>query len=102
MIHTLAFLPGCSRSREKLPSTSIRPGIQSSTICALPLIAAEKDFFRKQGVDADIKHYPSGKLALMGMFAGEVDMAAVADMPIMSNSFKRNDFAVFGQIAWTV
>ena len=101
MIHTLAFLPGCSRSREEIPSTSIRLGIQSSTICALPLIAAEKDFFRKQGVNVDIKHYPSGKLALMGMFDGEVDMAAVADMPIMSNSFKRNDFAVFGQIAWT-
>lgn len=101
MIDLLVFMPGCSRSREKVSSTSLRLGIQNSIICSLPLVAAEKGYFRERGVDVEIKRYPSGKLALMGMFAGEVDVAAVADMPITSNSFKRDDFAVFGQIAWT-
>ena len=89
------------RTAASAAPVSLRLGVQNNAICALPFIAAEKGCFEAEGLDVEIKRYPSGKLALQAMFAGEVDMAATADMPVMANSFKRTDFAVFGTIAWT-
>jgi ABC-type nitrate/sulfonate/bicarbonate transport system substrate-binding protein len=83
------------------PVSSIRLGVQDNAICALPFIAAQRGYFRQKGLDAEVVRYPSGKLALKAMLAGDVDVAAVADMPIMSHSLQRDDFAVFASIAWT-
>ena len=57
-------------------------------------IALEKGFFRDEGLDITTKSWSAGKLALEAMFRGEVDMATVADTPIVMQSFKRRDFVV--------
>ena len=74
-------------------------GISSTSLLpCLIHIAHEKGFFLNEGVDMEIKGYPAGKFALAGTFDGEVDMCTVADPPIVFNSFKRDDFAVFATI----
>lgn len=50
--------------------------------------------FSDAGLDVVLRPYPTGKMALGAMFAGEVDVATVAETPVMFNSFTRNDFAV--------
>jgi ABC-type nitrate/sulfonate/bicarbonate transport system substrate-binding protein len=47
------------------------------------------------------RFYPSGKKAMEGMFAGEVDIATVTDIPIVLNSFVRSDFSVFATFAYS-
>lgn len=89
--------PGASK--EKLEQLKI--GIQANTISALILVAKDKEFFKNEGLDISIKKYPSGKLALMGMFNHEVELATVADMPITINSFKRDDYSICNSIAYT-
>jgi len=37
----------------------------------------------------------SGKKATQALFAGEIDISTVADMPVVFNSFKREDFCIF-------
>jgi len=75
--------------------------VQDNTICAVLFVAKGAGYFRDEGLDVSLVRYPSGKLALKGMFAGESDVAACADMPIMIHSLSRSDFAVFGTVAST-
>jgi len=62
------------------------------------MIAEDQGFFSKQGVDVRVKYYTTGKLALNGMFAGEVDLATPAETPIVFSSFERGDFSIVATI----
>jgi len=81
------------------PVEKVSIGISATSLLpSLVLIAKEKDYFLEEGIDIEIKGYPTGKSALEATFKKEVDMCTVADVPIVSNSFKREDFTVFGTI----
>jgi NitT/TauT family transport system substrate-binding protein len=57
-------------------------------------IALEKGYFADEGLDVVIREHAFGKLAMEDMFSGNVDIATVADTPIVFNSFIRQDFIV--------
>jgi len=77
------------------PLEKVTIGISATSLLpSLVHIAEEKGYFLEEGIDVEIKGYPTGKAALAATFNGEVDMAAVGDTPIVTNSFERNDFAV--------
>ena len=81
------------------PIEKVSIGISATSLLpSLVIIAKEKGYFLEEGIDIKIKGYSMGKKALEATFKGEVDMCTVADMPVVTNSFKRNDFAVFGTI----
>ena len=81
------------------PVEKVSIGISATSLLpSLVHIAKEKGYFLEEGIDMEIKGYPMGKKALEATFKGEVDMCTVADMPVVTNSFKRNDFTVFGTI----
>ncbi len=81
------------------PVEKVSIGISATSLLpSLVHIAKEKGYFLEEGIDMEIKGYPTGKKALEATLKGEVDMCTVADMPVVSNSFKRNDFTVFGTI----
>lgn len=42
--------------------------------------------FFAEGLDVVLHKYPTGKLALDGLLAGEIDVATVAETPVMFNS----------------
>lgn len=63
-------------------------------IASLIIVGQEQGFFSQQGLDLTIKKYPTGKAAFEGMFAGEVDMASVAETPIVFKSFEQQDFNI--------
>ena len=76
----------------------LRIGVEQSPLLALVMIAEDQGFFSKQGVDVKVKYYASGKLALNGMFSGEVDLATPAETPIVFSSFERMDFSIVATI----
>ncbi|MBS1189360.1 MAG: transporter substrate-binding protein [Rhodocyclaceae bacterium] len=62
---------------------------------SLPVILAEEQgFFRDEGLDVTFRTFPSGKMALAAMFDGEVEVAAVAEVPLVLASFRRRDFVI--------
>ena len=73
-------------------------GVDQSPLLALIMIAEDHGFFSKQGVDVKVKYYASGKLALNGMFSGEVELATPAGTPIVFSSFERIDFSIVATI----
>jgi len=94
---SLAFASGCGRpAAERLEGApkQVRIGIAQIVFSTPLLIAVEKGFLKEAGLDVRVKEYPFGKPALEAMLAGECDLATVADIPIVFNSFKRDDFLV--------
>ena len=87
------------QSSQKLPTITI--AVTGAPANWLTILAFEKGFFKKAGLDATPKYFPSGKRALLGMFAGDVDIATTADVPIVKNSLERNDFAILATIGTT-
>ena len=61
------------------------------------MIAHDQGFFKQAGLDVRVKEYASGKLALKGLLAGEVSLATSADIPIVFNSFNRQDFSIVSE-----
>ena len=87
---------GFTKSREK-----VRLGISKSFLSIPVYIAKEQGYFAKGGLDVTVKEYSSGKKATQGLFAGEVDISTVADMPVVFNSFKRKDFYIFATFTYS-
>ena len=93
------FFAGC---RQPAPvEETLRIGVQDNTVCALVCLAQGKGYFADESLRVETVPYPSGKVALKAMLSGEVDVATAADMPIMSHSFERADYALFCTIAST-
>lgn len=100
----LVFLFACGEKPAPPPGVERRAitiGVQGNTLSGLVLIADRIGAFRDEGLQVSLRKYPSGKVALQGMFAGEVDVATVAGIPIAVAAFERDDFCAFSSIATT-
>jgi NitT/TauT family transport system substrate-binding protein len=65
-------------------------------------IAEGKGFFLKEGLDVEIREFESGRTALRTMLNDEgIDIVTAAQTPVVSNSFKRNDYAIVGNIFYS-
>ncbi len=76
----------------------IRLATANELLDSIVFIARDKSFFDEEDIDVRITEYASGKLALQAMFAGEVDVSPVAEVPVVFNSFKWDDFSVVSTI----
>ena len=85
-----------TRIREK-----VTVGISKSFLSIPVYIAQKQGFFSDEGLDVTVKEYSSGKVATNALFSGEVDISTVADMPVVFNSFKRNDFCIFATFTYS-
>ena len=86
-------LCGCG-SNELQTRKKLTVGVSRSFLSIPVYIAQESGFFAEEALDVTLKEYPSGKMATEALFAGEVDLSTVADLPIVLNSFKRDDFCL--------
>jgi len=74
-------------------------GVALQSPSALAIIALEQGHFDREGLEVTVADYVSGKRALIGMLEGTVDVATTADVPIVYQSFQRDDFRVIATIA---
>ncbi|RZB30782.1 MAG: hypothetical protein SRB1_03062 [Desulfobacteraceae bacterium Eth-SRB1] len=94
------FLVSCGQGESPKIKEKIRLGASKSLLSVPVYIAKEKGYFAKEGLDVTLKEYGSGKAATQALFAGEVGISTVADMPVVFNSFKRDDFCVFATFTY--
>ena len=97
MVAAAGLVGGCTGVEKPAePPKQVSIGIGATTLLpALIHIAEEKGYFLDQGLDVMITGHPTRKAALTAALDGEVDVATVADTPIVFSSFERNDFSVF-------
>lgn len=65
----------------------------------LVALAKLRDFYTAEGLDVELRAFPSGRQALEAMFAGECALATVAETPTVHYSLSRNDFLILASIS---
>lgn len=88
---------------------SDKPGIRekvtvgiSKSFLSIPVYIAQKQgFFSDEGLDVTVKEYSSGKKATQALFAGAVAISTAADMPVVFESFKRQDFCTIATFTYS-
>jgi NitT/TauT family transport system substrate-binding protein len=102
LLSLTVFSASCQKPEKSAgPKEKVTIGVGSGGVSLPFIIAREKGFFQEEGLDATIRSYPSGKKALEAMFAGEVDSSTLTEMPIVLNSFIRDDFAVIATFGYS-
>jgi len=93
----------CSQQTAKYTDTmeTVTIGVAVTPLSSPVITANLQGYFIDNGLDVTIKEYVSGRHALEGMFAGEVDICTVADTPIVFNSFERRDFRIFATFVYS-
>jgi len=88
----------CKKQEPKYsgPKETVTLGVASIVLSAPLYIAQAKGYFDEEGLQVVFKPYPTGKKAIERMFAGENEIATVAETPVLFESFLRNDFCLFG------
>jgi len=96
MVVTTGMTASCTGTKKPTgPLEKVTIGISATSLLAsLVHIAEERGYFLEEGIDVEVKGYPTGKDALAATLSGELDMGTVGDTPIVSNSFERDDFDV--------
>ncbi len=100
----LAGLTACEQQPAATPASisqgePLTLGLPLHPTSALALVAWKKGFFTEEGLDILVKEYPSGKLALQAMLAGECDIATTASIPVATTSLKNRDFRILATLA---
>ena len=71
----------------------------SPEFSALTLVAKEKGYFSKHGLNVTITDYPSGVVAMDELLAGRADFAYAAEFVGVSTSFRSPDLRIIGSTA---
>jgi len=102
-LSTIMILSSSCKKPEKFtgPKEKVTIGVGSPALAMPIIIAQEKGFYSDEGLEVTLKRYPSGQKAMEAMFAEDVDIATVADTPIVLNSFIRNNFIVFATFVYS-
>jgi NitT/TauT family transport system substrate-binding protein len=83
------------------PVESLRLAVSPQIMSALVYVAADKGFFRAEGLDVTLETYPFGKDALAKVMEGQADVATVAEVPVMWAVLKGGQPTVFAIIQST-
>lgn len=84
------------------PPETIHIGVEQGLLASAVWIAEHNGYFRDEGIDLRITPFPSGKAALASLLSdGKLDMATVAQTPIVFNSFSRDDYSILGGMVRT-
>ena len=63
-------------------------------------IAKDKGYFQEEGLEVNLNEVPSAKQAFLNMLNDkDVDISAVADIPVVISSFERNNFYILATIS---
>lgn len=97
----LAALPAAwpqqARRAPLSPPQKIRVGIISAMFDALPIIGAEKGYFREEGLDVEIKPFPGSSDAAQALAIGALEVLASGPNPMIFNAKQRGiDLTIVG------
>lgn len=73
-------------------------GIQTSPAMALVMVAKDKGFFEKQGLNVELKEFTAGKDALAAFLGGSLDFSISGDVPVTLSTLAGNKFVVPAQV----
>lgn len=97
----LAVLWGCSKKPEPTvmqPLNKVTIGIQVSPAMTLVMVAKDKGFFSKEGLDVELKQFTAGKFALQAFLSRSIDFAVSGEVPVGLASLQGNQIRIISQV----
>ncbi len=94
VVWRLAHLSHVPEIEAKTISIGVTPWPASASL----YVASEKGYFHLEGLDATIRPYAAGHLALAGLLSGEVDLSTAADTPITKAALEGKPAAVIATL----
>lgn len=91
---------GCGDS-QKFAGTpeEISFGSVPNVLATLVIVARDQGFFAQEGLVIAFRDYPSGKRAFVdGFLTGEIDVLTSSGVPIVINSFERQDYSIVATV----
>lgn len=105
-IHVLfiALLACASCSKEEpVKPVSMTIAAEMSLLPATVWVAEKLGYFKEFGLDLTIREFDSGRNALESMLKDKtINMATVAQTPIVFNSFKKEDYVIIATMAHSI
>lgn len=83
------------------PIQHITLGIQVSPAMTLVMVAKDKGFFRKEGLDVELKQFTAGKFALQAFLSRSIDYAVSGEVPVCLAALQGNEIRVVTQVVET-
>ncbi|MEI6206489.1 MAG: ABC transporter substrate-binding protein [Desulfuromonadales bacterium] len=74
-------------------------GISPSLISTLTVVAEKQGYFKREGIDVELRNVGFGSNGVSEMLAGRIDVAESSTFALVSNSFSKNDFKILSTIA---
>lgn len=90
-----------TREEVALPRETIRIGVTLTADSIPAIIADQKGFFREEGLNPSMVKYAYGAVSFKNLLDGNIDLAMLAETPLVVQSFNRKDFAVIANISST-
>jgi ABC-type nitrate/sulfonate/bicarbonate transport system substrate-binding protein len=87
---------------QKPYSGNIEPisiGVFPSEYDSLIYIADDQKYFLTNGLEIELKNYPTGAAAVRGMLNGEVDISTASEFVIANNALQKNSIYAFGTVS---
>jgi NitT/TauT family transport system substrate-binding protein len=81
------------------PVEKLTLGSYHMIYAALILVAEDRGFFARQGLDVVNKHYDYGILAIEDLLAGKIDIAVAADPAVAWSILRKKDLKILAAIA---
>jgi ABC-type nitrate/sulfonate/bicarbonate transport system substrate-binding protein len=78
---------------------TLRVSVTSMPVSAPVVYAQEFGYFKKAGLDVEVRQYALGKLALEDMFEGKIDIASAAVTPLVEKFLGGQRFRIFATAA---
>jgi len=84
LILALALFTGCNGKDDSADLTTVRVGITKSFLGeAATFVAQQQGYFKDEGLDIQLEQNSSGAVSIRELFDKEIDIAHVAETPIM-------------------
>ncbi|HIJ62843.1 MAG TPA: ABC transporter substrate-binding protein [Rhodospirillaceae bacterium] len=83
------------------PVEKLTLAVSPQVMSALVYVAADKGFFRDEGLDMAIETFSFGKDALTNVIEGKADIATVAEVPVMREILGGSPVTIFATIQAT-
>jgi ABC-type nitrate/sulfonate/bicarbonate transport system substrate-binding protein len=104
LLALLASVTTSAETKPKAPAAppaKVRLAINLSPISALPLVAQDKGFFKKHGLEVAISNFTTGRQALETVLGGGADVATAAESPVTAAAFANQKIALLARMEYS-
>lgn len=99
----VVLLTSTACSKEPVKPVSMTIAAEMSLLPATIWVAEKLGYFKKEGLDLTIREFDSGRNALESMLKDKtINMATVAQTPIVFNSFNKEDYVIVATMAHSI